>query len=138
MVSVPTTKTPPKTILTSAEIWLVYSWSSPMKEMITFEDFEKLDIRIGKVVSAERIPEAEKLIKLEVDLGEETRQLVAGIAGFVQLGDLVGKELPVLVNLVPRKLRGVESQGMILAVDVNGEPVLLHPEREVPPGSMVK
>ena len=109
-----------------------------MKEMITFEDFEKLDIRIGKVVSAGRIPETEKLIKLEVDLGEETRQLVAGIAGFVQLGGLVGKELPVLVNLAPRKLRGVESQGMILAVDVNGEPVLLHPEREVPPGSMVK
>ena len=109
-----------------------------MKEMITFEDFEKLDIRIGKVVSAERIPETEKLIKLEVDLGEETRQLVAGIAGFVKLDCLVGKELPVLINLAPRKLRGVESQGMILAVDVNEEPVLLHPEREVPPGSMVK
>jgi len=109
-----------------------------MKEMITFEDFEKLDIRIGKVVSAERIPETEKLIKLEVDLGEGTRQLVAGIAGFVKLDSLVGKELPVLVNLAPRKLKGVESQGMILAVDVNGEPVLLHPEREVPPGSMVK
>lgn len=109
-----------------------------MKEMITFEDFEKLDIRIGKVVSAERIPETEKLIKLEVDLGGGTRQLVAGIAGFVKLDSLVGKELPVLVNLAPRKLRGVESQGMILAVDVNGEPVLLHPEREVPPGSMVK
>lgn len=109
-----------------------------MKEMITFEDFEKLDIRIGKVVSAERIPETEKLIKLEVDLGEETRQLVAGIAGFVKLDSLVGKELPVLVNLAPRKLRGVESQGMILAVDVNGEPVLLHPERGVPPGSTVK
>lgn len=109
-----------------------------MKEMITFEDFEKLDIRIGKVVSAERIPETEKLIKIEVDLGEETRQLVAGIAGFVKLDSLVGKELPVLVNLAPRKLRGVESQGMILAVDVNGKPVLLHPEREVPPGSMVK
>ncbi|GAI83027.1 unnamed protein product, partial [marine sediment metagenome] len=92
----------------------------------------------GKVVSAERIPETEKLIKLEVDLGERTRQLVAGIAGFVKLDSLVGKELPVLVNLAPRKLRGVESQGMILAVDVNGKPVLLHPERQVPPGSMVK
>lgn len=109
-----------------------------MKEMITFEDFEKLDIRIGKVVSAERIPETEKLIKLEVDLGGERRQLVAGIAGFVKPDDLVGKELPVLINLAPRKLRGVESQGMILAIDVKGEPILLRPEREVPPGSTVK
>lgn len=109
-----------------------------MKEMITFEEFEELDIRIGKVVSAERVPKTDKLIRLQVDLGKEARQLVAGIAGFVKLDSLVGKELPVLVNLAPRKLRGVESQGMILAADVNGEPVLLHPDREVPPGSRVK
>jgi len=106
--------------------------------LTTFDDFKKLDLRIGKVLSAERIQGTDKLIKMEIDLGTEKRQLVAGMAEFLEPNHLVGKELPVVVNLEPKKFRGIESQGMVLAVDVDGEPVLLHPEKEVPPGSIIK
>ena len=107
-------------------------------EMITFDDFKKLDIRIGKILSAEKIQGTDKLMKIDIDLGTEKRQLVAGIADVYEPGPLIGKEIPVLINLEQRKIRGVESQGMILAVDVEGKPVLLHPEREAPPGSVIK
>jgi methionine--tRNA ligase beta chain len=106
--------------------------------MLTFDDFKKLDIRIGKIVSAEKVEGTEKLLRLEIDLGTEQRQIVAGIAESYLPDQIVGKEIPLLVNLEPRKIRGIESQGMILAVDVGGNPVLLHPEREVPPGSVVR
>jgi methionine--tRNA ligase beta chain len=109
-----------------------------MTEMINFDDFKKLEIRIGKVLSAERVEATDKLIKLEIDLGTEKRRLVAGMAEFFEPDHLIGKELPVLVNLQPRKFKGIESQGMVLAVDVDGEPILLHPEKEVPPGSIIK
>ncbi|MEA1964471.1 MAG: methionine--tRNA ligase subunit beta [Candidatus Aerophobetes bacterium] len=106
--------------------------------MITFDDFKKLEIRIGKVLSAERVEGTDKLMKLEVDLGTEKRELVAGIAEFFEPAHLIGKEMPVLVNLEPRKFKGIESQGMILAVEVNEKPILLYPEEEVPPGSVIK
>lgn len=106
--------------------------------MITFDDFKKLDIRIGRILSAEKVEGTEKLLRLEIDLGTEQRQVVAGIAESYQPDQIVGKEIPLLVNLEPRKIRGIESQGMILAVDLEGNPVLLHPEREVPPGSLVR
>lgn len=114
--------------------------------MITIDDFKKLDLRIGKVVSAERVEGADKLLKLMIDLGadpstgsgRDTRQILAGIAEFYEPSELVGKEMPVVANLEPRMLRGYESQGMILAADLDGRPVILAPEREVPPGSIVK
>jgi methionine--tRNA ligase beta chain len=106
--------------------------------MITFDDFRKLDIRIGKIFSAEKVEGTDKLMRLEIVFGSEKRQLVAGIAGFFEPDHLIGKEIPVLLNLESRKIRGVESQGMILAIDVDGKPVLLHPEKEVPPGSIIR
>jgi methionine--tRNA ligase beta chain len=106
--------------------------------MIIFDDFKKLDIRIGKILSAEKIKGTDKLMKLEVDFGAEKRQIVAGIAEFFTPDHLIGKEIPVLMNLEPRNIRGIESRGMILAIDVDGKPVLLHPEREVPPGSVIR
>lgn len=106
--------------------------------MITYDDFRKLDIRIGTVVSAERVQGTDKLIALEIDFGAETRQIVAGIAETYHTDRLIGKKIPVLLNLEPRRIRGVESHGMILAVDADGKPVLLHPDREVPSGSIVK
>tara|TARA_Y100000310_G_scaffold268360_1_gene280940 strand:+ start:8313 stop:8636 length:324 start_codon:yes stop_codon:yes gene_type:complete len=107
--------------------------------MITFDDFKKMEIKIGKVVSAEKVPETDKLVKLIFDLGDEKRQIIAGVAEVIDSpADLVGKEMPVLVNLEPKKLRGHDSHGMILAADADGEPVLLHPEKEVPAGSVVK
>jgi len=106
--------------------------------MITFEDFKKLEIRIGRILSAERVEGTDKLIKLEIDLGTEKRQLVAGLAEFYEPDYLIGKEIPVLVNLEPKNFKSIESQGMILAADVDGKPVLLFPETETPPGSIIR
>lgn len=105
--------------------------------MITFEDFKKLDIRIGKILEAERIEGTNKLIKLKVDVGEE-RTLVAGIAEFYKPEDLIGKEIPVLVNLEPAEFKGIKSQGMILAIDESNDCILLHPNKEVKPGAKVR
>jgi methionine--tRNA ligase beta chain len=106
--------------------------------MITYDDFMKLDIRIGTVRAADKMPGADKLIRLEIDLGGEQRQVVAGMALTYAPEEFIGKQVPIVVNLEPRKLRGIESQGMILAVDVDGRPVMLLPDREVPPGSVVR
>ena len=106
--------------------------------MVTYDDFKKLEIRIGKITSAERIEGTNKLLKLEVDLGETKRQLVAGIAQYYKCEELTGEEVPVLVNLEMRKVRGVESQGMLLAVVEGEKPILLHPDKEVSPGSIIQ
>jgi len=110
-----------------------------MKETITFTEFQKMNIRIGTVVQAERVERSEKLVKLTVNLGDETRQVVAGIGKVVADPlDLVGRQIPVLANLEPKKLMGIESQGMILAADDAGAPVLLHPTAKVPDGAVVR
>lgn len=105
---------------------------------INFDDFKKLDIRIGKILEAERVENSNKLLKLKVDFGEEKRQILAGIAKFYEPETLVGKECPFAFNLEPKKLGELESQGMILCPSGENGPVLLHPDKEVPPGSMVK
>ena len=108
------------------------------KVVIDMSEFAKLDLRMGKILNAERLPGSRKLIKLSVDVGDEVRQLVAGIAEEYTPESLIGKLVPVLVNLKPAKLMGVESRGMILAVEVNRRPILLHPDKEVPAGSRVR
>lgn len=110
------------------------------KEIIEYEDFAKVEIRIGRIVSAEQVPEADKLLKLIVDLGEQApRQIMAGIAEHTpEPAELMGKLIPIVANLAPRRLRGYESQGMILAASGETGPVLLHPATDVPPGSAVK
>lgn len=105
---------------------------------ITITDLQKCDIRIGKILAAERVEGSEKLLKLLVDLGEATpRQVLSGIAKVIEPEALVGKLVPVVTNLEPRAMMGLESQGMILCVD-DGGPVLLHPVKDVVPGSVVK
>ena len=114
--------------------------------MITIEDLQKCEIKIGKVLSAERVEGSEKLLKLLVDLGEETpRQILSGIAKVVEPEALVDKLVPVVANLEPREMMGLVSQGMILCADdpstnlrTGGGPVLLHPAKDVPPGSSIK
>jgi methionine--tRNA ligase beta chain len=106
--------------------------------MISYDHFKKLDIRIGKIVSAEKVEGTDKLLRLEIDCGDEKRQVVAGIAEMYQPDQVIGREIPVLMNLEPRSIKGVESSGMILAADAAGKPVLLHPDAEVPPGSIVR
>ena len=105
--------------------------------MITFDDFKKLDIRIGKVVSAERVPDTDKLLKLMFDFGTEQRQVIAGIAETYKPEELIGLQMPVLINLEPKKLRGLESQGMILAIDEASKTALLSPNFEVSLGARI-
>ena len=105
--------------------------------MITIDDFKKLEIRVGKVVECEKIENADKLLKILFDFGDEKRVIVSGIAESYKPEDLVGCEIPVIVNLEPRTLRGVESQGMILAASDDGKPVILTPKTEVVPGAKV-
>ncbi len=107
-------------------------------EQINIDDFGKLDIKIGKISNAEKVENSDKLLKLEVDLGGEKRQVVAGIAEQYSPEEIVGKQFPLLTNLKPVELKGVESQGMILAADENGKPILLHPDREVKVGSKIR
>ncbi len=90
-----------------------------MKSEVTFDDFSKLDIRTGIVLDATKHPKADKLLILEVDLGFEKRTIVSGIAEQYQPEDVIDKKVSVIVNLAPRKLRGIESQGMILMAEDN-------------------
>ena len=104
---------------------------------ITFDEFQKLRIQIGLIVEAERVGGTDKLLKLQVDFGDEKRQIVSGIAQFYAPERLVGKEFPFVTNLEPRIIRGIESQGMILAIGVGEKAVLLKPLKKVPPGSLI-
>lgn len=113
---------------------------SDQKPEIAYEDFAKLDIRIGKVVAAELIPDTDKLLKCTIDFGDfGTRTIVSGIALLRAPEDIVGKQLPYIVNLAPRMLRGVESQGMLLAAAPEETGLaLLVPDVEVPNGTKLK
>ncbi|MEM0226937.1 MAG: methionine--tRNA ligase subunit beta [Thermofilaceae archaeon] len=104
---------------------------------VSFEEFQKLDLRVGKVVSAERVQRARKLLLLKVDIGGELRTLVAGLAEYYAPEQLVGKEIVVVANLEPKVIMGLKSEGMLLAAVVNGKPVLIVPESEVPPGTKI-
>ncbi len=104
---------------------------------ITFEDFKKVEIRIGKVLKVEKIENADKLLKLQVDFGEFQRQIVSGIAESFIPEELVGKKLPFIVNLEYRKFKGEESQGMLMAIDANDKTVLLEPAEDVKEGTEV-
>lgn len=111
--------------------------TSPTKQgLVSFEEFKKLDLRVGKILNATKIEGTNKLVKLEVDLGGQKRQLVAGIGEQYGVDDLTERDIVVVANLEPRTLRGVESQGMLLAASDNG-PVLLMPDRTVSPGSKI-
>jgi methionyl-tRNA synthetase len=116
------------------------SASAPTDDRIAIEDFQRVLLRTAKILVAERVPKSNKLMRLEVDLGGERRQIVAGIAAQYEPGALVGRNVVVVVNLKPAKLMGVDSNGMVLAAAVGeaGEPVLVDVPAEVPPGSKVK
>ena len=104
---------------------------------MTLDEFQKADLRVGKILSAERVEGSEKLLKLNVDIGEP-RQIVSGIAKHYQPEDLVGKDVVVIANLESRMMMGLESQGMLLAAhSEGGDPVLLLPSGAVPPGSKI-
>jgi methionyl-tRNA synthetase len=108
------------------------------KAEIQYDDFAKLDLRVGTILSAEKVEKADKLLKLQIDLGSEKRTIVSGIALHFKPEDLVNKQVVVVANLAPRKLKGIESNGMILsAEDPNGKLYLINPEEIIFPGSSV-
>ena len=105
--------------------------------MINLEDFQKLDLRVARIIKVEAVEGSAKLLRLELDLGlgEEKRQIVSGIAKSYKPEDLVGQEIIIVANLEPRQIRGLESQGMLLATcESDDRIVLLVPEKEVEPG----
>ena len=104
------------------------------KDYVSIEDFLKLDLRLAKVLDAERVEGSEKLIKLRLSLGDEERTVVAGIAKFYSPEELVGKKILIVANLKPRKIFGIESQGMILALSDGESMSLLVPDRDVKEG----
>lgn len=106
--------------------------------MITFKDFKKLDLRIATIKSALEIKGADKLLKLILDLGDgEERQIIAGIKQYYNKDDLIGKQIVIVANLEPKEFKGEISQGMLLAADADGEPVLLGVDKKVPNGSKI-
>jgi methionyl-tRNA synthetase len=103
----------------------------PQKETTTFDDFAKIDLRVGTIIEAEKMPKADKLLVLKVDTGLDVRTIVSGIAEHFTPEEVIGKRVTVLVNLAPRALRGVESQGMLLLTNnAEGKLVFVSPEKE--------
>ncbi|MBK8267807.1 MAG: methionine--tRNA ligase subunit beta [Planctomycetes bacterium] len=112
---------------------------APQDNSITFDDFAKIDLRVARVLEAGPHPDADKLLVLKVDVGDEQRQIVAGIKGYYQPEDLVGKSIVIVKNLKPRKMRGEESQGMLLAASTEdrSQVILVTPMADIPPGAKV-
>ena len=110
----------------------------PQKETVDFDSFQKMDIRVAQILSAERVPKTDKLLKFEVDTGLDRRTVVSGIAEFFDPKDLVGKRVPILMNLAPRKIRGIESEGMLLfGEDSEGSLKWVEPDAGLPAGSSI-
>ncbi|MCK4306619.1 methionine--tRNA ligase subunit beta [candidate division WOR-3 bacterium] len=104
---------------------------------MSFEDFEKLDFRVAEILSASKVEGAKKLLKLKISLGNETRQVIAGIAEAYSQEELVGKKIAVLTNLEPKNIHGERSEAMLLAAVHNNKPILLIPDKDTPPGSPI-
>jgi methionyl-tRNA synthetase len=112
--------------------------STDLKAEIVFDDFAKIDLKVGTILTAEKVAKADKLLKLEIDLGFETRTIVSGIALHYQPDQIIGKQVVVVVNLAPRKMKGVESRGMILmAEDAGGKLHFVSPENMINTGAGV-
>ncbi len=108
------------------------------KEEITFDDFLKIDVRVGKILTAEKVEKADKLLKLSVDVGLDTRTIVSGIAEYFSPEDIIGKLVCVVLNLAPRKIRGVESKGMILMAESENSLTFVSPRADALPGAEVR
>ncbi len=120
-------------------IELAEAKATPAKESVEFDDFAKMDIRVGTVLEAEKVAKTKKLLKLKIDTGIDKRTVVSGIAEYYEPEDLIGKQVSILVNLEPKKLRGIESQGMILcAENADGTLSIVEPDKKVKNGSEVK
>jgi methionyl-tRNA synthetase len=113
--------------------------AAALSPTIAIDDFVKVDLRVAQILVAERVPKADKLLRLEVDLGYEKRQILAGIAQYYEPERLIGRKIVIVANLAPRKMRGLESNGMLLAASLpDGAPVLAGFLEEVPLGARLK
>ena len=111
----------------------------PARDKISIDDFMKVDLRVAKVLTAEKVPNSRKLVKLSIDVGTEQRTLVAGIAEAYEPEQLVGRTIVMVFNLKPAKLMGIESNGMVLAASPDGgKPTLVGFDQEIPPGTRVR
>ena len=106
-------------------------------DKITIEDFLKVDLKIGKIIQADEVEESRKLLKLDVDIGNETRTVFAGIKKSYKPEDLVGRLVVIVANLKPREMKFGISDGMVLATQDNNEIIIFQPEKAVPPGSKI-
>ena len=106
--------------------------------LISFDQFQELDLRVAEVIAAEKVPNADRLLRLQVDLGSEKRQVVAGIAAHYTPEDLIGKQIILVANLQPAKIRGIESQGMLLAAEGGKELAVVTLEKDMPLGAQVR
>jgi len=106
--------------------------------MATLDDFKKIELKVGKILSAERVEGSEKLLKLRVALGAEERQVIAGIGKAYSPESLLNKNIVIVVNLEPRMLMGLESQGMLLAAEGADGPIILMPEHDAPAGARIR
>jgi methionyl-tRNA synthetase len=107
-------------------------------DIVTFDEFKKMDLRVGEILKAEKVPGTDKLLKIEVNIGTETRTMVAGVGDTYSPEELVGKKLVVIINLKPAVIRGIESQAMLLAAEVGGKAIIPFFDREVSAGAKVK
>jgi len=113
--------------------------TTPGKDPIVFDDFSKIDIRTATILEAEKVPKTTKLLKLRIDTGIDIRTIVSGIAEYYEPETIIGKQISIVANLEPRKIKGIESKGMILmAEDKNGKLVMVAPSEKVSNGSMIK
>ncbi len=106
-------------------------------EVVLFDDFKKIDMRVGKIVDVQEHPDADKLYVIDIDVGTEKRKIVAGIRPYYQKEELIGKLVIIVVNLEPRKIRGIESQGMLLAGLDDGVLGVLTIDKNVSPGTRI-
>ena len=105
---------------------------------INYDDFSKLDLRVAKILAVEKISGKTRIVKGEIDLGEEKRNVIIGGAEFYEAGELIGKTVIVVINLMPKKIAGIESNAMLLAADMNGKPFWLTVDDEVALGTKIK
>ena len=105
---------------------------------IDYDDFSKLDLRVAKILTVEKIPGKSRIVKGEIDLGEEKRNVIIGGAEFYEAGELIGKTVIAVINLMPKKIAGIESNAMLLAADTNGKPFWLTVDDKVQLGTKIK
>jgi methionyl-tRNA synthetase len=111
----------------------------PSRDPVTFDDFSKVDIRTATILEAEKVPKTTKLLRLKIDTGLDVRTIVSGIAEYYEPESIIGKQISIVANLEPRKIKGIESKGMILmAEDMDGKLVMVTPAEKVSNGSTIK